>query len=133
MAYGNRSKVVEVSGLIFLNETEKAFLVAPLKAIEQHIEPIAVTDYSQIKETVNQLGIWIPKSQIMESDIIPTDVFPHLHMKYPCKYNPEYTAYKFEIHIKIPQWLAQKNNLEYDDTGETATPEDVTPSGGDVW
>ena len=107
--YNNRT--VEVDDLVIVAESVKCFGIVPSYIINNEIEHREVTHYTQIKDRLSTMIIWLPKSRITEYDIYQGDMFPNLNIKFGMKERPDCPPYKSMLKCKIEEWLVGKNKL----------------------
>ena len=109
-------KIVNVTGMLIVAETEKAMAVIPISNIPKKVDPIALTNVKDAREFLDCLVMWMPKSQLIDVKYEECDMFPNLHVKYPSKYNPDITPYRTSISFGISEWLANEKKLSFSST-----------------
>ena len=105
------NEYVEVDNLVLIVEGPKSFGVVPEYMILQDLDPRGVQHYTEIKQRLGDMLIWLPKSQMSEYDVYDGDVFPNLEIAFKLKERPDKSPYKSILKCKLKGWLVGKKKL----------------------
>lgn len=118
-------KMIPITGLICIVESEKAYGVLTHETIISTIDPASVQTFDHVKQRFDNKISWIPKSQVKDVKLEESNLFPNLVIKFKSKVNPAMTPYKTSISFDMPKWLAEEKGFVGENKGEA----DTAPTG----
>jgi hypothetical protein len=126
MAYNN--KEVTVHGILVAAETEKAYGLIKHSDIRQTLNPVSVTNTKEVRDKLNLITFWMPKSQVKNITFTSSNIFSNLARGFQSKINPDVMLYKTDASITLPEWLAIEKKLT-GDSGSGLGTDESTPAG----